>query len=61
MKIYYKDFVDGKIHFTKGRLVGKKKLKNPFGLLVNYYIIERKSSILYIPEYCFIGKNYESF
>jgi len=55
MKIYYKGFVDGKIHFTKGKLVDKKKLKNAFGLLVNYYIVERKGSVLYIPEYLFIG------
>jgi hypothetical protein len=55
-KIEYRDFMTGKKHFTRGKLIGTRVLENPLGMKVKYYIIRRKSDVLYIPEYLIIPK-----
>lgn len=49
MKYTYKDFITGKIKFTRARFAG---WTNPTGLLnVRYAIFKRKWKDLLVPEY----------
>lgn len=49
MKYFYKDFVTGKLHWTRATFFGWTGEAGPLG--VRYAIFQRKSGTLFVPEY----------